>query len=93
MSPFIDDSKEGYVPTRQREINQLKGDVYDEESGKEEEDEEEEVVLKVEAPVQSSKQLPAGKQAKVAATKGDADSSSDEESEEDNVDKKRKEKQ
>ena len=29
MSPFIDDSKEGYVPTRQKEINALKGEVVD----------------------------------------------------------------
>ena len=31
MSPFIDDTKEGYVPTRQKEINALKGEIVDDE--------------------------------------------------------------
>jgi pescadillo protein len=29
LSPFIDDAKEGYVPTRQKEINQLRGEAVD----------------------------------------------------------------
>jgi len=29
LSPFIDDSKEGYLPTRLKEINALKGEIVD----------------------------------------------------------------
>lgn len=38
LSPFSQDADEGYVPLRQKEINQLKGDV-DVESSEEEEEE------------------------------------------------------
>ena len=31
LSPFVDNTKEGYVPTRQKEINQLKGEIVDSE--------------------------------------------------------------
>jgi pescadillo protein len=30
LSPFVDNTQEGYVPTRQKEINQLKGEDIDE---------------------------------------------------------------
>lgn len=74
LSPFIDNSKEGYVPTRQREINQLKGeDIEDVDEEEAEESEEEQVVQPV---------LPVNNKSKQQASKGDADSSSDEESEE-----------
>ena len=73
LSPFVDNSKEGYVPSRQKEINQLKGeevddDMVDEESEKSSEEEEQK---QPEKPV---------------VVKGDADSSSEEEdSEEENL--------
>ncbi len=44
MSPFIDDKKEGYVPERQREINQLKGIEDDDEPMQEDDSEEEDEV-------------------------------------------------
>lgn len=31
LSPFVENSKEGYLPTRQKEINQLKGEVVEDE--------------------------------------------------------------
>jgi hypothetical protein len=30
LSPFVDNVKEGYIPTRQKEINQLKGEILEE---------------------------------------------------------------
>ena len=42
MSPFVDDSREGYVPQRQKEINALKGEVVEDESEEEAEEESEE---------------------------------------------------
>ena len=46
LSPFVDNAKEGYVPTRQKEINQLKGEEVDEDMVDDDEDssEEEEVI-------------------------------------------------
>jgi hypothetical protein len=46
LSPFIDDSNEGYIPTRQKEINALKGDAVEEEEDDEEMEEEEVVEVK-----------------------------------------------
>jgi len=54
------------VPTRQKEINQLRGDVVEDSESEESEEEEEVAPIKPVAPV-------------VAKGKGDADSSSDEE--------------
>ena len=41
LSPFIDNSKEGYVPQRQKEIGALKGEEMEDEDESESEDEEE----------------------------------------------------
>lgn len=77
LSPFIDNSKEGYIPTRLKEINALKGEIVDEEmSGEDEEssgDEQNQTPL---APVQQAAAVqPVAK----TVVKGDADSSSEEE--------------
>ena len=71
LSPFTDPSKEGYIPTRQKEINQLKGIVDDEVISEEEQEEEPVEVV--------PKQVAASKEVKKAPAKGDADSSSEEE--------------
>lgn len=79
LSPFIDNSKEGYVPLRQKEINQLKGEIVDSY-------EEEESDHVPDEPVQVSKKAADVKQAapaKKVPVKGDADSSSEEEDSED----------
>lgn len=44
LSPFVDNSKEGYVPTRQKEINQLKGEIVESEVEEENDDVAEEPV-------------------------------------------------
>ena len=41
LSPFIDNKQEGYVPTRQKEINQLKGEDEDDNEEMEEAEESE----------------------------------------------------
>lgn len=108
LSPFIDNSKEGYTPSRLKEINQLKGEVVDddEELEDESESEEEKVVVPPkkaiepkELPKKPVKELP-NKQAKPelkavsqGPAKGDADSSSDEEDSEDDANKQKKLKQ
>jgi pescadillo len=80
LSPFVDNAKEGYVPTRQNEINQLKGDLVDES-----ESDEEDVKSEEEAPVvKKAVEKPA-----VVASKGDADSSSEEEESADEASKKK----
>lgn len=77
LSPFVDNSKEGYVPTRQKEINQLKGEIVE----SEEEEENDDVA---EEPVQvSNKAEVKPVVAKKVPVKGDADSSSEEEDSED----------
>jgi len=62
LSPFVDDEKEGYVPTRQREINQLRGDVILDDESEEESDsemeEEKPVPVVVAAPVAAPKKQP-----------------------------------
>lgn len=77
LSPFVDNSKEGYVPERQKEILALKGEDIDESSESENEDADEETPApKDEAPKQ--------------AAKGDADSSSEDEDSEEEVAQKQK---
>jgi pescadillo protein len=44
LSPFVDNTKEGYVPTRQKEINQLKGEIVDSDGEEQIEDAPEEPV-------------------------------------------------
>ena len=50
LSPFVDNTQEGYIPSRQKEINMLKGeeieDSDDEDIEKDEEVEEIEIVPK-----------------------------------------------
>lgn len=80
LSPFIDNSKEGYLPTRLKEINALKGEIVDEEmSGEDEEssgDKQNQTPhVAVAAPVKEA----AAVQPVKAVVKGDADSSSEEE--------------
>ena len=73
LSPFVENAKEGYIPTRQKEINQLKGEVVDDLSDDEEESEEEAPVPPKKETKTLSKQEPVK-----TSSKGDADSSSDE---------------
>lgn len=40
LSPFVDNTKEGYIPQRQKEIQQLKGEAVDEIEESEESEEE-----------------------------------------------------
>jgi len=85
LSPFVDNAKEGYLPTRQKEIIQLKGEIVDDLSAEEEDEEPSEVVEVAKPAPKASKPAAAvpvaAKQepvAKAAPAKGDADSSSDE---------------
>lgn len=80
LSPFIDNEAEGYVPMRHKEIQHLKGEEV-----VESESEDEEMVP------EEPKKKPAPKEKKVEKRdqpkrgKGDADSSSEEESSDDGV--------
>jgi len=85
LSPFIDNAKEGYIPTRQKEISQLKGeDIHIEEDEEEEESEDEVEAEPVQEQVKDSKV--ASKHSKV---KGDADSSSDEDADDSEAEKEK----
>ena len=54
LSPFVENQKEGYVPSRQKEINQLKGE--DDFDVDESEEEEEELAPKEDTKAKNSKQ-------------------------------------
>ena len=75
LSPFIDSKLEGYVPIREKEILHLKGEEVIE-------SDDEEIPDLVEVAKPKAEPKKAEKKAKAAPTKGDADSSSGDESEE-----------
>ena len=77
MSPFVDNETEGYVPMRQKEIQHLKGEEVVESENEDEEMVAEEPVKK---PAAKKAVKKAEKKVQPKRGKGDADSSSDEES-------------
>ena len=77
MSPFVDNETEGYVPMRQKEIQHLKGEEVVESENEDEEMVAEEPVKK---PAAKKAVKKVEKKVQPKRGKGDADSSSDEES-------------
>ena len=82
LSPFVDNSEEGYVPVRQKEINAIKGEdeeIEDEEEDSEEEEEEVKEEKQPEKKKEQAKETKNTQAKKQKQVKDDADSSSEDE--------------